>query len=219
MKKFIAAAAVTLCTALLGGLNVYAEEGVYGSLTEFAEDEGIFSLPSETISEADSKSYEFAKSFEGAEKVYLEAALPLGDEVSLAISEEGVYIKYLTPEPDEGTPADMTIIIKDNTMYMLDNDTKTGYVMAAEGMPEELDAEGIMEEFAGMSMGVDTEADVKSCTVNIDGKDYTFEHDGGTAGILFDGDKIYAMIDEMDFFIIGEFNADVPEGIFEIPAD
>jgi len=220
MKRFVtAAAAAAISAVMLCGVTVYADDGVYENITEFAEDGGIYSLPSEAVSEADSKSYGFEKSFEGAEEFYLAASSVMDDEIIMSVSEDGIYMKLLTNDPEEGMPADMTIIIKGNTMYMLDNDAKTGYTMSAEGLAEELDADGMMEEFAGMSM-VDPEADIKVCTVNIGGKDYTFEHDGLSMGILFDGDKIYAIVDGSEgVLMIDEFTADVPDGIFEIPAD
>ncbi len=232
MKKILAAiAALGLCACPLSGavhnsvLTAYAAEAVqsYSSLSEFAKDEGIYSLPSETISAADSKSYQFGKTLEGTEKLYMDAEEADGSfKMGMAISKDGVYIRLVTTETTEDTPADMTIIIKGDTMYMLDNDAKAGYTTSGEAFAEEIDAEGIMEQFAGMNTGVDADAELKSCTVNIGGKDYTFEYDG--EGILYDGDKIYAIIAgsneyEFDVLIINELGSDIPDGIFDIPED
>ncbi len=234
MKKILAAmTSLVLCACPLYGavhnsvITAYAAEAVrsYSSLSEFAGDGGIYSLPAETVSAADSKSYLFGKTLEGAETFYMDAKEADGSfEMGMAISEDGVYIRLITAESTEDTPADTTIIIKDNKMYMLDNIAKAGYITAGGGIEEEIGAEGIMEQFAGLNTEVDTDAEIRSCTVNIGGKDYTFEYDSEDGGILYDGDKIYAIIagsneNEFDLLVVNELGSEIPDGIFDIPAD
>lgn len=198
----------------------------YGSIDEFAGADGIFDLPNSTVSAADSLTYAFSKSLEGAKELYLDVEASGGNmSMVMAVSGSSIYMK--TAGASDGQSVDMTILIKDSMMYMLDNSTKTGYYYTVdEETLGEYNIEGLLEEFSSVDMDkeIESAADVKVCTVEIGGKEYSFETAGTGAGFLFDGDKLYAIIpadrsQELNALLINDFSSDVPGDIFDIPAD
>lgn len=194
----------------------------YGSIEEFAADPAVFDLPSESVSASESLIYNFVKTFEGAEEMYLDAVSTDGSvAATLAVSGSGMYMKS-----SDGAQS-ITMIITDSKLYMLDDSQKAGYYSAlTEDEASQFDTKELMSEFADLDMDeeINNAEDVKFCTVKIDGKDYRFETAETDGGFLFDGDTLSAIIapDSSNGFnalIINEFSSKVPDGIFDIPED
>ncbi|MCM1022719.1 MAG: hypothetical protein NC395_01510 [Prevotella sp.] len=105
-----------------------ALSGSYASVDDFAKDSGVFSLPTETISAADSLIYNFVRTLEGATEFYMDVETTDGSvAMVMAMSGKDIYMKM------SGTSADqnLTIMVKDSLMYMLDDSSKSGYYMTA----------------------------------------------------------------------------------------
>ena len=132
--------------------------------------------------------------------------------------DDKIAMKMKEPESD----TNMTIIITDNVMYMLDDATKTGYSMEAdESMLEEYNLEEILGEL-NIDEEIDDAEDVMVCGVKVDGEVYTFEVAETGGGFLYDSkDKLCAIIADDDDTVlkVNEFNADAPDDIFEVPSD
>ncbi len=163
------------------------EGSAYASIDEFAKDSEIFSLPTETVSAADSLTYGFVKTLEGATEFYMDVeSTDGGMAMIMALSGKDVYMKVAEASSDEN----LTIIIKDSVMYMMDDEAKSGYYFTAD---EETMSEYNVEELLG-ELDIDKEIeeaeDVKTCKVTIDGKEYTFETAETGGGFLFDNDKL-----------------------------
>jgi len=227
MKKILTAfVSLSLCGAMLTGCGGAAAS--YDSLGAMASSGELSSLSMSTVSAKDSKTYDFAKTLEGAKELHMDIEAEDGSmAVAMAVSDAGIYIKAKSNEPvEEGTPSDMTIIIKGDTMYMLDNEAKTGMSMTAEGMSDEYSVESMMEEFADLDIDDELDGDesIKTCVVKIGGKKYTFESGEDGSGLLFDGDKLYAIIPaegeaDVSALIINEFSSTAPANLFEVPSD
>ena len=138
----------------------------------------------------------------------------------IALSGKDVYLKMSGSGVDEN----VTIMIKDSLMYMIDDSTKSGYYFAAD---EDTMNEYSVEEMLGeidMDKEIEDAEDVKVCKVEIGGKEYTFEVAETGGGFLFDGDELYAIINpesDADFnaLVVHDFSGNVPSGIFELPSD
>lgn len=198
-----------------------AAGGSYDTVDDFAKDSSVFSLPSETVSAADSLTYNFVKTLEGATEFYMDVESTDGSvTMVMALSGKDVYIKVAEASSDEN----LTIMIKDSVMYMLDDEAKSGYYMTAtDEMMSEYDFEEILSEI-DMDKEIEEAEDVKVCTVEIGGKEYTFEVAETGGGFLFDGDKLYAIInpdssEDFNALIVHDFSGSVPSGVFEVPSD
>ena len=198
-----------------------AASGSYASVDDFAKDSSVFSLPTETISAADSFTYGFVKTLEGATEFYMDVESTDGSmAMIMALSGKEIYMKMSGSAAEENA----TIIIKDSIMYMLDDSTKSGYYFAAdEDVMNEYNVEELLSEI-DMDKEIEDAEDVKVCKVEIDGKTYTFEVAETGGGFLFDGDELYAIInsesdEEFNALIVHEFSGNVPSGIFELPSD
>lgn len=193
----------------------------YASIDEFAKDSEVFSLPTETVSAADSLTYGFVKTLEGATEFYMDVEATDGSvKMVMALSGKDVYMKVAEASSDEN----LTIIIKDSVMYMMDDEAKSGYYFTAdEETMNEYNVEELLSEL-DIDKEIEEAEDVKTCKVTIDGKEYTFETAETGGGFLFDNDKLYAIINpvsgnEFNALIIHDFSSSVPSDIFEVPSD
>lgn len=219
MKKIISAlAAAVVCGTLLTGCGGPKIVGEYDDLTALAESD-VFDLAEDTVSAKKSNTYNFLKTLDGAEELYLDVETEDGS-MSMVMGMAADKIAMKMKEPDSDT--NMTIIITDNVMYMLDDATKTGYSMEAdESMLEEYNLEEILGEL-NIDEEIDDAEDVMVCGVKVDGEVYTFEVAETGGGFLYDGkDKLCAIVADDDDTVlkVNEFNADAPDDIFEVPSD
>ena len=219
MKKIISVfAAALVCGALLTGCGGAKIVGEYDNFTALAESD-VFELAEDTISADKSNTYSFIKTLDGAEELYVDVESEDG-KMSMVMGMAADKIAMKMKEPDSET--NMTIIITDNVMYMLDDATKTGYSMEAdESMLEEYNLESILGD-----MNIDEEIsdaeDVKVCAVKVADEVYTFEIAETGGGFLFDGsDKLSAIISDDDDTVlkVNDFSADVPDEVFNVPSD
>lgn len=219
MKKIISAfAAALVCGTLLTGCGGPEVVGEYDNLTALAESD-VFELAEDTVSASKSNTYSFIKTLDGAEELYMDVESEDGKmsmTMGMAIDKIAMKMK------DTASETNMTIIITDNVMYMLDDATKTGYSMEAdESMLEEYNLESILGD-----MNIDEEIadaeDVKVCAVKVADEVYTFEVVETGGGFLFDkSDKLSAIVSEDDDTIlkVNDFSSDVPDEVFEVPSD
>lgn len=219
MKKIISVfAAVLVCGTLLTGCGGPKIVGEYDSLTALAESD-VFELAEETVAAEKSNTYAFVKTLDGAEELYMDVESEDGNmamTMGMAIDRIAMKMK------DTASETNMTIIITDSVMYMLDDATKTGYSMEAdESMLEEYDLETILGD-----MNVDEEIknaeDVKVCAVKVADEVYTFEVAETGGGFLFDkNDKLSAILSNDDDTIlkVNDFSSEVPDDMFEVPSD
>lgn len=219
MKKIISVlAAAVVCGTLLTGCGGPKIVGEYDDLTALAESD-VFDLAEDTVSAKKSNTYNFLKTLDGAEELYLDVEAEDGT-MSMVMGMAADKIAMKMKEP--GSDTNMTIIITDNVMYMLDDATKTGYSMEAdESMLEEYNLEEILGEL-NIDEEIDDAEDVMVCGVKVDGEVYTFEVAETGGGFLYDSkDKLCAIIaaDDDTVLKVNEFNADAPDDIFEVPSD
>lgn len=219
MKKIISVlAAAVVCGTLLTGCGGPKIVGEYDDLTALAESD-VFDLAEDTVSAKKSNTYNFLKTLDGAEELYLDVEAEDGS-MSMVMGMAADKIAMKMKEP--GSDTNMTIIITDNVMYMLDDATKTGYSMEAdESMLEEYNLEEILGEL-NIDEEIDDAEDVMVCGVKVDGEVYTFEVAETGGGFLYDSkDKLCAIIADDDDTVlkVNEFNADAPDDIFEVPSD
>lgn len=198
-----------------------AAGGSYDTVDDFAKDSSVFSLPTETVSAADSLTYSFVKTLEGATEFYMDVESTDGSvAMIMALSGKDIYMKMSGASAEENA----TIMIKDSMMYMLDDSTKSGYYFAADdSVTDEYNVEEILSEI-DMDKEIADAEDVKVCKVDIGGKEYAFEVAETGGGFLFDGDELYAIInpdsdEAFNALIVHEFSGSVPSGIFELPSD
>ena len=200
-------------------------DGAYASIEEFAKDSSVFSLPDETVSAADSLTYGFVKTLEGATEFYMDVEATDGSmKMVMALSGKNVYMKVAEASSDEN----LTIMIKDSVMYMMEDTSKSGYYMTAtDDMLGEYNVDEFLSELnfdRDFDEEIEGAEDVKTCKVMIGGKEYTFETAENGGGFLFDGDELYAIIssestDELNAIIVHDFSGSVPSDIFEVPSD
>ncbi|MBQ7980855.1 MAG: hypothetical protein IJ305_04520 [Oscillospiraceae bacterium] len=219
MKKIISVfAAALVCSTLLTGCGGLKIVGEYDSLTALAESD-VFELAEETVAAEDSNTYGFVKTLDGAEELYMDVE---SEDGNMAMTMGMAVDKIAMKMKDAESETNMTIIITDNVMYMLDDATKTGYSMEAdESMLEEYDLETILGDM-NVDEEIENAEDVKVCGVKVADKTYTFEVAETGGGFLFDeGDKLCAIISNDDDTVlkVNDFTSEVPEGIFEVPSD
>lgn len=198
-----------------------AAGGSYDTVDDFAKDSSVFSLPTETVSAADSLTYSFVKTLEGATEFYMDVESTDGSvAMIMALSGKDIYMKMSGASAEENA----TIMIKDSMMYMLDDSTKSGYYFAADdSVTDEYNVEEILSEI-DMDKEIADAEDVKVCKVDIGGKEYAFEVAETGGGFLFDGDELYAIInpdsdEDFNALIVHEFSGSVPSNVFELPSD
>lgn len=193
----------------------------YASVDDFSKDSSVFSLPTETISAADSLTYSFVKTLEGATEFYMDVESTNGSvSMVMAMSGKDIYMKMAGTSEEEN----LTIMIKDSLMYMLDDSSKSGYYFTAdENAMSEYSVEELLSEI-DMDKEIEEAEDVKVCKVEIGGSEYTFEVAETGGGFLFDGDKLYAIInsesdDDLNALIVHDFSGTVPAGVFDVLSD
>lgn len=218
MKKFVSViSAVILCGALFTGCGEKIA-GEFDNLDALAASD-VYTLAEENVSAKDSKTYNLVSSFEGASEIYLDVESTDGSmSMVMGIADKKVATKVNDPESE----TNVAIIIKDSKMYMLDEETKTGYSMASDdSVLAEYDLESMLSEL-NISEEINNAEDVKTCLVKVDGEKYTFEIAETDGGFLFDkDDKLCAIISkaegEMTVLKVNAFTTDAPDEIFEIP--
>lgn len=194
---------------------------VYASIEEFSKSD-VFSLPTEAIAPGDSYIYNFVRVFEGAKKMYFDVESVDGSmSMMMAISADKIAMKM--QEPESGS--NITILIRDMKMYMIDEASKSGYYSSIdESTLADYDVEALLSEI-DIDESIENAADVKVCKVEIGGKEYTFETADTGGGFLFDADgKLCAIISpdtdtDTNALVVNEFSGDAPDEIFELPAD
>ena len=219
MKKVISVFAARLvCGALFTGCGGPKVVGEYDNFTALAESD-VFELAEDTVSADKSNTYSFVKTLEGAEELYVDVESEDGSmSMVMGMAADKIAMKMKEPESE----TNMTIIITDNVMYMLDDATKSGYSMEAdESMLEEYNLESILGEIDFDAEIADAE-DVKVCGVKVSDEVYTFEVAETGGGFVFDkSDKLCAIIsdDEDTALKVNEFTAEVPDEVFAVPTD
>ncbi len=217
MKKIISVfAAALVCASLFTGCGQKVA-GEFDSFTALAEADAA-ALAEKEISAADSNTYNFVKTFDGAESLYMDVESEDGNmAMTMGMAADKIAMKM----KDAASETNMTIIITDSTMYMLDDAAKTGYSMTAdESMLADYDLESLLGE-----MNIDEEIknaeDVKVCAVKVADEVYTLEI-AETGGIfLFDSsDELCAIISPEDDTVlkVNEFSGEAPAEFFEIPS-
>lgn len=219
MKKFISAvAAALICSALLTGCGGPKIVGEYDNLAALAQSD-VFELAEDTVAAEKSNTYGFVKTLDGAEELYMDVESEDGKmTMTMGMAIDRIAMKMKDPSSE----TNMTIIITDNVMYMLDDAAKTGYSMEAdESMLEEYDLEALLGD-----MNVDEEIknaeDVKVAGVKVAGETYTFEVAETGGGFLFDkSDKLCAIVSSDDDTVlkVNEFTSEVPDEMFDVPSD
>jgi len=197
-----------------------AEKASYASLKKFVESGDAFKLDSTEIPAGDSLTYDWIRIFEGASGIYMDVEYFDGSMAMIMGMEKSDMYVYMN-EAASGT--NMTIILTDGKMYMLDEASKTGYSMTAdESLMEEYDIEALLGD---VDFDAETEnaEDVKVAKLDIDGKEYTLEIADTGGAFLFDkNEKITAIIIEENGspngLKINDFSSDTPDELFEIPS-
>ncbi len=194
----------------------------YESLDAFAKSGDAFNLETETISAADSLTYNFIKIFDGASGMYIDAEATDGNmTIVMGMAENMISMKM----NDTASDTNMSIIFKDSKMYMLDEATKTGYYMAADESTMEDYNIGEMLGDVDFDAEIDNAADVLVTKVEIGGEEHTFEVTETGGGFLFDkNEKLVAIFSndadsELTALKINEFTGEAPAELFEVPAD
>ena len=219
MKKIISVfAAALVCGTLLTGCGGPKVVGEYDSFTALAES-NVFELAEETVAAEDSNTYSFVKTLDGAETLYMDVESEDGSmSMVMGMATDKIAMKM----KDTSSETNMTIIITDSVMYMLDDASKTGYSMTAdESMLEEYDLESMLGDMNIDEAIADAE-DVKVCAVKVADTVYTFEVAETGGGFLFDkNDKLCAIISNDDDTVlkVNDFSGEAPDSVFEIPSD
>lgn len=201
----------------------------YGSLDEFYEADDVFSHPSEDVEAEKTNTYAFGKSFEDATDFYADLESSDGKmKIVMAMSMEtkqiAIDIEGVTDESSGIT--NMSIILTDGKMYMLEPSSKSGFYMELDDeqlaeMFDEYDPEELLAE-----ANIDTSTDFEGMmcyNVDIGGKTYTFEYIDNT-GMLYDSNgKMCAVIvddpsSEFRAIVVNEFSTKASPNAFDIPS-
>lgn len=192
---------------------------VFASIDELAEAD-FSAIDFDQTAAADSYTYEFVKTLEGAEGFYLDVESTDGSMAMAMAFDSNKNIAMNVSSSELG--GEMNIIITDMTMYMLDPSTMTGmYYAVDESIFDEYNPEEALSQIS-VDEGVLSDSEtIDSCKVQIGGKEYVFEYSNG-AGFLYDGGKLCAIISqddsvELSALIVNEFSGNIPAGIFDIP--
>lgn len=195
----------------------------YASLDEFINSDDIFDREGELIDSENTNTYKFMSSLdiENGNGFYMDVEATDGSmKATMAAAEDQVSINM------SGDGVDVSFIIKDNTMYLLESRSKKAVYME---LDEEAIASNIEQYSAGNILGNAVDADISDIPgaecyeVNIGGDIYAFEM-VDDAGFLYDpsGD-LCAMVSSQAgttyAFIINEFTLNVPANAFDIPSD
>ena len=202
----------------------------YASLEEFYNADDVFDHPGDVVAGEDSYTYEFVKSFEGGSEFYMDLeAIDGSMRIVMAMGSEKLAMTIEGEAEGMDAFSNISIIIADGKMYMLDSTEKSGISMSLSEeefaeMFSEYDPAEILSE-----INIDTESDlgsIMSYKVDIGGKIYTFEHDGtnGNTGMLYDPNGKVCMViakdadEDIPAIIFNEFSVNVPAGAFDVPA-
>ena len=106
-----------------------AGKASYASIKDFANSGDVFKLDTKDIPAADSLTYEWIRIFEGATGIYMDAEYIDGSmAIKMGMEEDDMYMYMYEAASD----TEMTIILIDGKMYMLDEATQTGYSMTSD---------------------------------------------------------------------------------------
>lgn len=199
----------------------------YASIDEFINDDGIFDLPGEPVDAENSYTYAFAKSFEGGSGFYIDLESTDGTmKINMGMEADRLAMNATMPD-DKGVVGNVSLIITDGKVYMLDPAQKSGFFMALsdEQISQMFDQYDPEEILANVNIDTDTDFEgVLSSKVEIAGEIYTFEY-MDKAGMLYDkSGKICTVVSgdsstEIPAIIINEFSTNVPAGAFDVPSD
>lgn len=202
-----------------------AEEAVgtvFDSEDDFLSAE-IFTIAGEKKAFKDSLSSAVISPLAEAKSFCLEMNSADGEgEFSAAVSDGKIMMKGSF---DPSNDMVVTIIIKDSTMYMLDDAAKLAlFIEADESIYEQYSAETIIAE-TGLSVENAAGKSFVSSKITIGKTDYIFEYeDGANTGILFKTDGTpYAIINSSGALELSlcefKLSTDIPSDTFDIPDD
>lgn len=193
---------------------------VFASLSEFAESD-LYDLPYEKTAAADSNTYDFIKTLEGADGLYLDIE---STDKSVAMTMAFDAKNNIAMDVTDDTGTRVIIIITNMTMYMLEPTSMSGFYYAVD---ESVFDDYNMEEMLGQinidEASLSDSEDIDSCTVEIGGTKYVFEFSNGS-GFLYKTDGTLCAILtndnslEITTLIVNEFSKNVPANAFDIPS-
>ncbi|MBR4097428.1 MAG: hypothetical protein IKK42_09030 [Oscillospiraceae bacterium] len=196
-----------------------AKAASYSSLADFAKSGDAYKLDTKDIPAEDSLTYDWIRIFEGATGIYMDAEYVDGSvAVVMGMKQDNMYM-YMY---EAASNTNMTIILIDGKMYMLDEATKTGYSMTADAsLMEEYDVEAMLGDIDFDAETANAE-DVKTTKIEIGGEEYTLEIAETQGVFLFDkNDEIVAILAEENGTVnalkINEFSGDAPDKLFKAP--
>lgn len=193
-----------------------SSDNSFASLDELAAAD-LTSLACEAVAYKDSFSCDFANSLKGATALYIDMEDTKGAaKVAMGIEGNNIFMDMYEAESD----TKLTIIIKDKVMYMLDTEAKEGFYYEVDDETlGDYDMESMFKELQIDDEDIDEQAEVTTYAVEVGGTAYTLET-SGESGMLFNADgKLSGMFGNDDVFIVNDFTAEIPEGLFDIPED
>ena len=197
-----------------------AGKASYASIKDFANSGDVFKLDTKDIPAADSLTYEWIRIFEGATGIYMDAEYIDGSmAIKMGMEEDDMYMYMYEAASD----TEMTIILIDGKMYMLDEATQTGYSMTSdESLLEDYDIGAMLGEIDFDAEAANAE-DVKTTKLEIGGEEYILEIAETQGVFLYDkNDEIVAILAEeggtVNAFKINEFTGDAPDNLFKVPS-
>lgn len=193
---------------------------VYASLDEFAMSD-IGSLPYKKVAATDTNTYDFVKTLEGANGLYLNVE---STDNTFAMSMAFDAKNNIALDMIDESGVRVLIIITNFKMYMLDPSSMTGmYFAVDESIFDDYNMEEMLSQINIDENAISDSEEIDSCNVEIAGEEYTFEYSGGS-GFLYKADgKLYAIVTDNDSLdltalIVNEFSGNVPANAFDIPS-
>lgn len=193
----------------------------FATLEELSKTDLTAIVP-EQIPAQDSLTYQFTKTLEGADSLYLDVESTDGKMSMVLAVNSGSDIYTKVKEASSNT--EMIILITNKTMYMLNPAEKTGlYYAVDESIFEEYNIEEAFSQMSVDENAISNAQSMNSGKVQVGGKEYTLEAVEG-AGFLFKADgSIYAIVAndnsrDLNVLLINEFSKNAPADIFKVPS-
>ncbi|MCH5192655.1 MAG: hypothetical protein J1F11_01750 [Oscillospiraceae bacterium] len=212
--------------------NASAAAASYSSMDEFIKDKSVFDLPGKLIPSKDTNTYTLMKDFEGGSGIHM-AFESTDGTMNISMSMEGDNIAVNMIVPNDTSPvwsvdsfSNVSLIVTNGIMYILDPVTKSGYSMAlSDDLLDQMFGQYDLREILS-DLDVDAKAEndrTYSCNVEIGGKPYTFEY-ADKMGMLYDASgKLCTIVSgdknsDVPDIIINEFSSNIPSGAFKVPS-
>ena len=199
----------------------------YASLEEFINADDIFDHEGQLVDGKDSYTYAFVMGLEGGNGFYIDMEAVDGSmKMVMAMASQQIAITIIGEVEGVDGLTNISVIITDGKMYMLDITSKSGFYMTLNEeefaeMFAEYDPEEILSE---ININTDSEVEgVMSYKVDIGGKIYTFEYQDDS-GMLYDANgKVCTAItgdsgEDIPAIIFNEFSTNVPANAFDVPS-